>query len=153
VSAATDKALTIKKRGKITNFMLFLIHNLIFKAYPMSKNSISLKWLIYTFLIGLSLNACISIFTISQIEFSIFPFCTLFFAINIFYGFYIKEVDNEVSIRPAWATFFIGIFSYSSFTGALYPELGSNFISITITLILGIWLMYKWMFGDKHYSA
>jgi len=119
----------------------------------MSKNSMSLKWLAYTFLIGLSLNACLSIFTITQIEFSIFPFCTLFFAINHFYGIYIKEADNEVSIRPAWATFFLGIFSYTAFTGAMYPELGSNFISITISLILGIWLMYKIMFGDNHYSA
>lgn len=119
----------------------------------MSTNSISIKWLIYTFIIGLSLNACLSIFTLPPVKFSIFPFFTLFFAVNYFYGFYIKEANNEASIRPAWATFFMGIFSYSAFTGALYPELGSNFISITITLILGIWLMYKWMFGDKNYSA
>lgn len=119
----------------------------------MSKNSISLKWIFYTFLIGLSLNACISIFTISQVGFSIFPFFTLFFAVNHFYRFYIKEADNEATIAPAWVTFFIGIFSYSAFTGALYPELGSNFVSITIALILAIWLMYKWMFGDKRYSA
>lgn len=119
----------------------------------MSKSSISLKWLLYTFLIGLSLNVCISIFTISQVEFSIFPFFTLFFAVNHFYSFYIKEAENEMSIRPAWATFFIGIFSQAAYTGAVYPELGSNFISITITLILSIWLMYKLMFGDNHYSA
>lgn len=119
----------------------------------MSTHPISLKWLFYTFVIGLSLNACLSIFTISPVEFSIFPFFTLFFSVNYFYGLYIKEADNEASIRPAWATFFMGIFSYSAFTGALYPELGSNFISITITLILAIWLMYKWMFGENHYSA
>lgn len=119
----------------------------------MSKNLMSLKWLLYTFLIGLSLNACLSIFTLTQIEFSIFPFCTLFFAINHFYSLYITESNNEISIRPAWAAFFIGIFSYSAFIGALYPELGSNFISIMISLILAIWLMYKWMFGDNHYSA
>lgn len=119
----------------------------------MNKHSISLKWIFYTFLIGLSLNACISILTISQVPFSIFPFFTLFFAVNHFYGFYIKEADNEVSIRPAWATFFMGIFSYSAFTGALYPELGSNFFSVTVALILAIWLMYKLMFGDKSYTA
>ena len=119
----------------------------------MSTQSISLKWIFYTFLIGLSLNACISIFAISQVPFSIFPFFTLFFAVNHFYRFYIKEANNEVSIRPAWATFFMGIFSYSAFTGALYPELGSNFVSVALTLILGIWLMYKWIFGDKKYSA
>ena len=133
--------------------MLFLVNNLLFKGFFMSNQSISFKWLFYTFLIGLSLNACISIFTISQVKFSIFPFFTLFFSVNHFYSFYVKEAENEVSIRPAWVTFFMGIFSYSAFTGALYPELGSNIISITLTLILGIWLMYKCMFGDKHYSA
>lgn len=133
--------------------MLFLSYNLLFKGLSMSTNSISVKWLLYTFIIGLSLNACLSIFTLSPVEFSVFPFLTLFFSVNCFYSFYIKEANNEVSIKPAWVTFFMGIFSYSAFTGALYPELGSNFISITITLILGIWLMYKWMFGDKNYSA
>ena len=119
----------------------------------MSTNSISKNWLFYAFLIGLSLNACLSTFTITQVTFSIFPFLTLFFAVNYFYGLYIKESDSEESVRPAWATFFMGIFSYSAFTGALYPELGSNFISITITLVLGIWLMYKLMFGENHYTA
>lgn len=119
----------------------------------MSKNKISLKWLAYTFLIGLSANACFSILTITLAPFSPFPFLTLFFAVNHFYRMYIKEADNESSIRPAWAAFFIGIFSYAAVQGAQYPELGSNFISITLTLVLSIWLMYKLMFGDKHYSA
>lgn len=119
----------------------------------MQDSNISVKWLIHAFLIGLSANACFSILTISQISFSLFPFFTLFFAINYFYRLYVSEANNETSVRPAWAAFFIGVFSYSAFIGALHPELGSNFISITITLILAIWLMYKLMFGDKHYSA
>lgn len=119
----------------------------------MSKNSISIKWLVYTFIIGLAANACFSILTISLIPFSVFPFLTLFFAVNLFYSLYIKETNNAPSIRPAWSAFFLGIFSYSAFIGAKHPELGSNFISISLTLILAIWLMYKLMFGDKHYSA
>ena len=119
----------------------------------MHDSHVSIKWLIYTFLIGLAANACFSILSISAIHFSPFPFLTLFFAVNHFYRLYIHEANNENSIRPAWVTFFIGLFSYSAFVGAQYPELGSNFFSITITLILSIWLMYKLMFGDKHYSA
>lgn len=119
----------------------------------MKNSNISVKWLVYTFLIGLSANACFSILTISLIPFSPFPFLTLFFAVNHFYRLYTHEANNEYSIRPAWASFFIGIFSYSAFIGAQHPELGSNFLSITISLILAIWLMYKLMFGDKHYSA
>ena len=119
----------------------------------MTNTPISLKWLAYTFLIGLSANACFSILTITFMDFSPFPFITLFFAVNHFYTLYIKEAHNEETVRPAWAALFIGIFCYSAFLGALHPELGSNFISITLTLILSIWLMYKLMFGDKHYSA
>ena len=119
----------------------------------MSNTPISVKWLVYTFLIGLSTNACFSILTTSVVSFSPFPFITLFFAVNHFYTVYIKEAHNEATISSAWIAFFIGLFSYSAFLGALYPELGSNFISISLTLILTIWLMYKFMFGDKHYSA
>ncbi|MCG6200078.1 DUF1422 family protein [Psychromonas antarctica] len=119
----------------------------------MSQHTISLKWIAYTFLIGLSANACFSILTIAAIPFSPFPFLTLFFAVNYFYSLYIKEAQNEVSIRPAWAALIIGGSSYAAFLGARHPELGSNFISVTLTLILTIWLMYKLLFGDKHYSA
>ena len=28
---------------------------------------------------------------------------------------YISEADNEASVRPAWAAFFIGLFSYAAF--------------------------------------
>jgi hypothetical protein len=113
----------------------------------MHNSHISIKWLIYTFLIGLSANACFSILTISLVNFSPFPFFTLFFSINHFYRLYIHEANNESSIRPAWVSFFIGIFSYSAFIGAMHPELGSNFLSIICTFILVIWLIYKLMFS------
>jgi hypothetical protein len=119
----------------------------------MSKKPISIKWLVYTFLIGLSANACFSILTTSVVSLSPFPFITLYFAVNHFYTVYTKETHNEATIRTSWITLFIGIFSYSAFLGAIHPELGSNFFSITLTLILSIWLMYKLMFGDKHYPA
>ena len=119
----------------------------------MSQPTISLKWLTYAFIIGLSLSACYAMLTIQAIHFSPFVFLTLFLSVNHFYGFYIKEDDNEVSVKPAWGAFFIGMFSYSAFLGIQYPELGSNFLSVALTLILTIWLTYKLMFGDKRYSA
>lgn len=119
----------------------------------MSQNSISLKWLAYTFIIGLSASAVFSIFTTEQVPFSAFVFFSLFFSINHFYRIYLKDEQNENNIRPAWAAFFIGIFSYSAYICTEYPELGSNIISILITTCLVIWLMYKLMFGDEAYSA
>ncbi|MFT6925385.1 MAG: hypothetical protein ACJAZP_000965 [Psychromonas sp.] len=119
----------------------------------MNQPTISLKWLAYTYVVGLSLSACYSMLTKQAIPFSPFAFFTLFFSVNHFYGIYIKEADNEISIRPAWGTFFLGIFSYSAFLGTQYPEWGSNLFSVSLTLILAIWLIYKLMFGDKRYSA
>jgi len=119
----------------------------------MSSHSISFKWLIYAFIVGLAINACFSIFTNPMIDPSPFPFITLFFAINNLYTAYTSETRNEISVSSAGIALFIGLFSYSAFIGALHPELGSNFLSITTTLILAIWLMYKIMFGDKRYSA
>lgn len=119
----------------------------------MSNTLISKKWLVYTFIIGLSASACFATFTHSFVTFSIFPFISLFLAIYHFYSKYLENEQNDSTISGAWIALFIGIFSYYAFIGALHPELGSNFISITLTLILGIWLMYKVMFGDKHYAA
>ena len=119
----------------------------------MSHPTISSKWLAYTYIIGLSLSACYYMLTKESFQLSPFAFLTLYFSVNHFYGMYIKEADNEISIRPAWGAFFIGIFSYSAFIGTQYPEFGSNFFAVTLTLILAIWLIYKLMFGDKRYSA
>ena len=119
----------------------------------MSQPSISLKWLAYTFLIGLSANACFSRLVFEQLSFSLFPFLTLFLSTKIFYDLYISDENNEASVRPAWISLLLGMSSYAAFLGASLPELGSNFIAISITLVLAIWLMYKVMFGDKHYPA
>lgn len=119
----------------------------------MSQNPISVKWLAYSFIIGLSASAVFSILTIEQVKFSVFVFFSLFFSINHFYRIYVEEGESEENIRPAWAAFFIGVFSYSAYICTLYPELGSNIVSVLISMILIIWLMYKLMFGDKTYTA
>jgi len=89
----------------------------------------------------------------SVIGFSIFPFLTLFFAVNHFYRVYTKQSQNEKVLMTSWISFLIGVFFYSALAGALHPELGSNFISVALTLFLSIWLIYKFLFGDKSYSA
>ena len=65
----------------------------------MSQHPISIKWLAYTFLIGLAGNACFSILTITLVSFSVFPFLTLYFAVNHFYGLYILVVSAWYSGR------------------------------------------------------
>lgn len=115
-----------------------------------TKEKISFKWLIYTFIIGISLSACFYSLTEEALSLSIFPFLTLYFSMSKFYKLYNEEEDqSEVVITPAWASFLIGVFSYAALTGALHPELGSNLLSVIITLVIAVWFIYKLVFGDK----
>ena len=119
----------------------------------MSKENISFKWLIYTFIIGISLSACFYSLTEESLTLSLFPFLTLYFSASKFYKLYNKDTQSEVVITPAWASFLIGIFSYAALIGALHPELGSNLLSVIITLVIAVWFIYKLVFGDKKSQA
>lgn len=114
------------------------------------KENISIKWLIYTFIVGISLSACFYSLTEAAIQFSVFPFLTLYFSASKFYSLYNEERQSELVITPAWATFLIGIFSYAALIGALHPELGSNLLSVIMTLVIAVWFIYKLIFGDKN---
>jgi len=105
--------------------------------------------MLYSFIIGMSLTASFYMMTESAIPFSLFPLLTLFFSINHFYRIYMNQTKNEKVISTTWISFFIGVFFYAALTGAAYPELGSNFFSVMIALILGIWLIYVFIFSEK----
>jgi len=114
-----------------------------------TKNT-SFKWLIYTYIVGMSLSACFYILRQSTFDFSIFPFLALYFSARRFYQLYEQA---EVLISPAWGSFFLGVFSYSALKGALHPELGSNWFSIIVTLVLLILVFYQTIFADKKSQA
>ncbi|GGI75532.1 DUF1422 family protein [Shewanella gelidii] len=114
----------------------------------MSQTSIPSKLLASTFVLGLSVNACFSALAISHVPFSVFPFLTIYFVATYFYKNYI-EAQDPLPLAPAWAAFFLGLFSYSASLGAQYPENGSNIISIAFTAVLAIWLVYKLMVNKK----
>ena len=115
-----------------------------------TKENISFKWLIYTFITGISLSACFYALTEEALSLSVFPFLTLYFSVSKFYTLYNEEAQSEAVITPAWASFLIGVFSYAALMGALYPELGSNLLSVIITLVIAVWFIYKLVFEDKN---
>ncbi|MCK5818336.1 MAG: DUF1422 family protein [Psychromonas sp.] len=119
----------------------------------MNLKNISFYWLIYPFIMGISLSASYYILTKLNFHFSIFPFLALYFSVSKFYYIYTKNGQAEDWIKPAWASFFLGIFSYSALQGMLHPELGSNLLSIIVMLVLLIWFFYKLIFGNKSSQA
>lgn len=114
-----------------------------------TKENISFKWLIYTFIIGISLSACFSSLIEETVLFSIFPYLSLYFSVTKFYKLYNEDGQSEMVIKPAWGSLLIGVFSYAALIGAMHPELGSNLFSIIITLVISIWFIYTLIFGNK----
>lgn len=101
------------------------------------------KTLVLAFIAGLSTSAIWAGFTVSEFTLSIFPIITLVLVIQNVYQEYLKEPMTEGTPQLGLACFFVGTFGYSAFVRAQYPEVGSNFLSLMVTMALVIWIGVK----------
>lgn len=101
------------------------------------------KTLILSLLAGLCGNATLAVFFSSHVAFSIFPVIAFGMAVYCLYQEYLRKPMVEGTPAVATACFFIGAFGYSGFQRAMTPEMGSNFISLMIALVLLFWVTYK----------
>ncbi|UJF19458.1 YijD family membrane protein [Vibrio sp. SS-MA-C1-2] len=79
----------------------------------------------------------------SYATFSIFPIIGLVLALYTLYESYASQRMVEGTSKLAAACFFIGVFGFSSFVRTEHPEIGTNFISLMIVLVLLCWVAYK----------
>ncbi|MBL4829117.1 MAG: YijD family membrane protein [Aliivibrio sp.] len=101
------------------------------------------KTLVLAFIAGLSTSAIWASLTISEFTLSIFPIITLVLVIQNVYQEYLKEPMTEGTPQLSLACFFVGTFGYSAFVRAQYPEVGSNFLALVVTMVLVIWVGAK----------
>lgn len=111
----------------------------------MQKQQISTerKTLVFAFITGLSISAIWAGLTISELSLSIFPIITLVLVVQNIYQEYLKEPMTEGTPQLSLACFFVGIFGYTAFVRAQYPEAGSNFFLLLMTIVLAIWVGMK----------
>lgn len=115
----------------------------------MDNSSVSVKWMGYSFIAGLSLSASFYVLTVEQIIFSLFPLFSLFFSIAHLFTVYLKGEMDELNMQLGWITFLIGVFSYSAVLSTQYVELSSNILSITLTSILMVGFVFKIIIINK----
>ncbi len=98
---------------------------------------------------GMCGNALLSTITISAVPFSVFPLIALLLSVQMLYQNYLREPLSEDLPLVGLACFFVGAFGYSAYIKAQYPEAGSNFFAIIVTLLLLLWVGNKLGFIAK----
>ncbi len=102
------------------------------------------KTLILAVIAGMCGNALLSALTVSEVDFSVFPLIALVLAVQSLYQEYLRQPVSEEIPMVGLACFFVGAFGYSAFIGVWYPESGSNFFSIIVTMLLLLWVGMKY---------
>ncbi len=111
--------------------------------------SFSRKNLLLAVIAGMCGNALLSAITISSVPFSVFPLIALILSAQMLYQNYLQEPVSEDLPLVGLACFFVGAFGYSAYIKAQYPEVGSNFFAIIVTLLLLLWVGNKLGFIAK----
>ena len=102
---------------------------------------------------GMCGDALLSWLTMSEVSFSIFPLIALVLAVQALYQEYLNNPVSEDIPLVGLACFFVGAFGHSAFIKAQYPEAGSNFFAIMVSMILLAWIGKKLGFMEKKTSA
>jgi len=101
------------------------------------------KTLLLALIAGMCGNALLAGLTVSEVSFSIFPLIAMVLAVQSLYQEYLRNPVAEDIPLVGLACFFVGAFGYSAFLRAQYPETGSNFFAIIVTLVLMLWVGKK----------
>ena len=115
---------------------------------PINRGS-ERKTLVLALVAGMCSDALLSWLTMSEVGFSIFPIVALVLAVQTLYQEYLNNPVSEDIPLIGLACFFVGAFGHSAFLKAQYPESGSNFFAIMVSLLLMLWIGKKLGYMSK----
>ena len=115
---------------------------------PINRGS-ERKTLVLALIAGMCGDALLSWLTMSEVGFSIFPIIALVLAVQTLYKEYLSNPVSEDIPLIGLACFFVGAFGHSAFLKAQYPESGSNFFAIMVSMLLMLWIGKKLGYMSK----
>ncbi|OLQ93716.1 hypothetical protein BIY21_11410 [Vibrio ponticus] len=107
------------------------------------------KTLVLALIAGMCGDSLLSWLTMSEVSFSIFPIIALVLAVQALYKEYLTNPVSEDIPLVGLACFFVGAFGHSAFLKAQYPEAGSNFFAIMVSMLLMLWIGKKLGYMSK----
>ncbi len=99
--------------------------------------------LLLAFIAGLALNGSFAALFSSVISFSVFPLIALVLAVYCLHQRYQHSAMPDGMPTLAAACFLLGMLLYSAVVRVEYPQIGSNFLPATISVILVFWIALK----------
>ncbi|MDE1350710.1 YijD family membrane protein [Vibrio aestuarianus] len=115
----------------------------------MSNRGSERKTLVLAVVAGICGDSLLSWITMSDVSFSIFPVIALVLSVQALYQEYLRNPVAEDIPLVGLACFFVGAFGHSAFIKAQYPDAGSNFFAILVSLLLLLWVGKKLGFVGK----
>ncbi|WP_194438142.1 YijD family membrane protein [Vibrio fluminensis] len=107
------------------------------------------KTLVLALIAGMCGDSLLSWLTMSEVSFSIFPIIALVLAVQALYKEYLTNPVSEDIPLVGLACFFVGAFGHSAFLKAQYPDAGSNFFAIMVSMLLMLWIGKKLGYMSK----
>ncbi|CZF84993.1 Inner membrane protein YijD [Grimontia celer] len=101
------------------------------------------KFLLLAVIAGLCGSASLATLFIDSVAFSVFPIIAFILAVYCFYQQHVTQPLTDGTPLIAFACFLVGAFGYSAFVRMQVPELGGNFFSIIVTMLLAFWVAFK----------
>lgn len=101
------------------------------------------KFLLLAVVAGLCGSASLATLFVDSVAFSAFPIIAFVLAVYCFYQQHVNQPLTEGTPLIAFACFLVGAFGYSAFVRMQVPELGGNFFSIIVTMVLAFWVAFK----------
>ncbi|EGU37614.1 YijD family membrane protein [Vibrio scophthalmi] len=115
---------------------------------PINRGS-EKKTLVLALVAGMCSDSLLSWLTMSEVSFSIFPIIALVLAVQALYQEYLNNPVSEDIPLIGLACFFVGAFGHSAFLKAQYPDAGSNFFAIIVSMLLMLWIGKKLGYMSK----
>ncbi|EGU36165.1 hypothetical protein VII00023_04157 [Vibrio ichthyoenteri ATCC 700023] len=115
---------------------------------PINRGS-EKKNLVLALVAGMCSDSLLSWLTMSEVGFSIFPIIALVLAVQALYQEYLNNPVSEDIPLIGLACFFVGAFGHSAFLKAQYPDAGSNFFAILVSMLLMLWIGKKLGYMSK----
>ncbi|MFW7526011.1 YijD family membrane protein [Vibrio ostreicida] len=113
------------------------------------KSGSDKKTLVLALIAGMCGDALLSWLTMADVPFSIFPLIALVLSVQALYQEYLRNPVSEDIPLLGLACFFVGAFGHSAFIKAQYPDAGSNFFAIVVSLLLLLWVGKKLGFINR----
>ncbi|WP_127959915.1 YijD family membrane protein [Serratia microhaemolytica] len=92
---------------------------------------------------GLSVNGSFSALFNSLVPFSLFPLLSLMLSAYCLHQLYLDRAMSEGMPKLVTACFLLGIFIYSAIIRTEFPQMGSNFMPVTLCAVLLLWIVVK----------